>query len=71
MISRPSSSLGVMICSFASWSMMSLASTSRPSILPATVIFARPGPMDWATWATETGPGNSRRELSGSVIWII
>ena len=71
MISSPSSSLGVMICRRASWSMRSLASTSWPSTLPATVFLNRPGPMDWATSATETGPGNSRFEPSGSVMAII
>src|SRR6185436_9815325 len=32
---------------------------------------ARPGPMEAATSATVTGPGNSRYEPSGSVIWIM
>lgn len=52
---QPSSSFGVMICSDASLSMMSLASTSLPLTLPATVALARPAPMDAATSATETG----------------
>ena len=47
------------------------AQASTYLIAAATVILASPGPMDWATSATETGPGNSRRELSGSVIWIM
>ena len=31
----------------------------------------RPEPIEDATSATVTGPGNSRLEPSGSVIWII
>ena len=71
MMSTPSASLGVMICRRALWLMLSLASTSRPSTLPATVTLAKPGPMEAATSATVTGPGYSRWEPSGSVIWIM
>ncbi|SOZ37676.1 exported hypothetical protein [Cupriavidus neocaledonicus] len=46
-------------------------STSWPSTLPASAALARPAPMLCATSATVTGPGNSRRDPSGSVIAII
>jgi hypothetical protein len=42
-----------------------------PSTSPATVALARPGPMDWATSMTDTGPSNSRRLPSGRVIVIM
>ncbi|MNG14164.1 hypothetical protein D3C84_978980 [compost metagenome] len=60
MISSPSSSLGVTICSEASFSIRSQASTSLPSTLPARVALARPAPMDWATSSTDTGLSNVR-----------
>ena len=44
-------------------------STSWPSTRPASAARARPVPMDAATSATVTGPGNWRWEPSGSVIW--
>src|SRR5690606_31938672 len=47
------------------------ASTRRPSTLPATVALARPGPIEAATSATETGWSNWRLEPSGSVMLII
>src|SRR5690606_33251301 len=45
-------------------------STSLPSTLPANATLARPGPIEPATSATETGWANSRREPAGGAIEI-
>src|SRR5690606_7863297 len=71
MTSTPSGSFGVRICSVASRSMRSEASTWRPSTLPATVALARPGPIERATSMTVTGWSNSRLLPSGRVIVIM
>ena len=55
------------MASCASCRMARLVSTSWPSTRPAMAALARPAPMAAATAATETGPGNSRRDPSGSV----
>src|SRR5690606_22867455 len=43
----------------------------RPSTSPATVALARPAPIDWATWVTETGVSNWRWLPSGRVMVIM
>ena len=55
MISTPSGSLGVMICTLASSVIGSLASRKMPFTLPATVAFASPAPMSAAIWAMVVG----------------
>ena len=50
---------------------MKSASTSLPSTIPATVAFARPAHISWATSWTERGFENVRCELSGSVTVIM
>ena len=69
-ISKPSSFLGVIICTAALCSIGSHASTSLPSIFPAKVFRARPGPMAVATSSTVLACGNSRCEPSGRVTVI-
>jgi acetyl-CoA carboxylase biotin carboxylase subunit len=61
-------SLAVMMDKALSVAMEKLVSTTLPSTFPASAALARPAPIDAATSATVTGPGNSRREPSGSVI---
>lgn len=68
MISKPSSSLAVMISKLASFSIRSHASTRLPSTRPAMVAFARPGPIDSATSIVETALSNWRVLPSGRVI---
>src|SRR6218665_932750 len=48
-----------------------LVSSNWSPILPAKAALARPGPIDAATSATVTGPGNARCEPSGSVMGIM
>src|SRR5689334_20649652 len=43
-------------------------STTFPSTLPASAAFARPGPIDAATSATETGAANRLMLPSGRVM---
>ncbi len=71
MTSTPSGSLAVTMATGASWSIVWLVSTTLPSTLPASAALASPGPIEAATSATVTGPGNWRCEPSGSVTWIM
>ena len=71
MISTPSGSLGVMICTAASSVIGSQASRNTPFTLPATVALANPEPMDAAIWATVTGDSYWRMLPSGKVMLSI
>ena len=76
MTSKPSASLAVMIDNALSAVIWKLVSTTLPEptgspsarTLPANAALAKPAPMEAATSATVTGPGNSRLEPSGSVM---
>jgi hypothetical protein len=48
--------------------MVWLVSTKRSPTLPPKAALAKPAPMEAATSATVTGPGNWRCEPSGSVM---
>src|ERR1041384_744174 len=64
-MSSPSGLFGVTIARSASDSMRCERSTSLPSTFAASAARARPAPIDCATSAAVTGPGNDFCEPSG------